>query len=149
MCVKDCGGMTKDRGAYKKLFRKLLGYSEDDFIPCAMTGRRAVDIHHIYGRGQRPGKKEELVNLMPMSREAHDTYGDRPVFREDLIKRNFAHITQRLVELEQEGRVGLVSDVRRHVLKRMIEETYPGSNVTAYPLSEQFAVYSGWIKGTM
>jgi hypothetical protein len=85
-------------------------------------------------------KKEELVNLMPLTREAHDTYGDREVFREDLIRRNFAHITQRLVELEQEGRFGLVSDVRRHVLKRMLD---------GYALSESFAIDQGWIKETL
>lgn len=133
--------MTKDRGAYKKLYMKLLGYGPDDFIPCAFTGRRAVDLHHIYARGMGGTKsKDELVNLMPLTREAHDTYGDRPVYREDLIKRNFAHINQRLVELEQEGRMGLVSDTRRHVLKRML---------AGYALSERFAIYMGWINETL
>jgi len=47
---------------------KHFGYGEQDFIPDEIDGSRAVDIHHINGRGKG---KDVIGNLMALSRENH------------------------------------------------------------------------------
>ena len=44
------------------------GYTQADFIPCEMCGTRAVDIHHIYGRGKG---MDVAKNLMSLCRNCH------------------------------------------------------------------------------
>lgn len=52
----------------------------DDFIPCEVCGRRAVDVHHIHARGMGgdpTGNKDVIENLMGLCRTCHDEYGDK------------------------------------------------------------------------
>ncbi len=51
-----------------------LNYKLGDFICCELTGQRAVDIHHIIGRGR--GGSDRIENLMALTREKHDRYGE-------------------------------------------------------------------------
>jgi hypothetical protein len=44
------------------------GYGEQDFIPCEVNGEKAVDIHHIHGRGKG---KDVIGNLMALCRDHH------------------------------------------------------------------------------
>ena len=47
-----------------------LGYDETDFMPCEITGRKGVDIHHIVSRENR------IENLMLLTREKHVELGE-------------------------------------------------------------------------
>ena len=56
--------MTKHCAIYFKYF----GFGIDDFVPCEMCGKKAVDIHHIRGRGKG---KNVISNLMSLCRDCH------------------------------------------------------------------------------
>ena len=74
---------------YTKIYLQALGYDTTDFIPCELTGERAVDIHHIEARGMGgdPTKsKDRIENLMALSRNAHIEYGDNPRYMAMLYK---------------------------------------------------------------
>lgn len=63
----------------------------DDFIPCEVCGKRAVDIHHIDARGMGgdpQGGKDVIGNLMGLCRRCHNYYGDKEQFIEFLQKRH-------------------------------------------------------------
>ena len=57
--------MTKHCAIYFKYF----GYGIDSFIPCEVCGKKAVDIHHIHGRGKG---KDVIENLMAVCRKCHN-----------------------------------------------------------------------------
>ena len=52
-----------------KIYMDYFGYGEQDFIPCEVDGRKAVDIHHIHGRGKG---KDVINNLCALCRDCHD-----------------------------------------------------------------------------
>ncbi len=52
-----------------KVYLSCTGYGTDDFVPCEICGKRAVDIHHIHGRGK---DKNAIGNLMALCREHHN-----------------------------------------------------------------------------
>ena len=55
---------------HTKIYMKALGYDETDFMPCEITGRKGVDIHHIVNRENR------IENLMLLTREKHVELGE-------------------------------------------------------------------------
>jgi hypothetical protein len=59
----------------------FFGYGEQDFIPCEMGCGRAVDVHHLDGRG--PGK-DVIENLMGLCRAVHLKAGADPEYNEQL-----------------------------------------------------------------
>jgi hypothetical protein len=68
---------------HTKIYFKYFGYGIDSFIPCEICGTKAVDIHHINGRGKN---KDVIQNLMALCRK-HHTYAhegkiDKTVFIE-------------------------------------------------------------------
>lgn len=66
---------------HTKIYMDYFGYGPEDFIPCEITGRRANDIHHIWPRGMGgnpKGDKDVIENLMALTREKHNEYGDVP-----------------------------------------------------------------------
>ena len=52
-----------------KIYFDYFGYGIDDVIPCEICGKRAVDIHHIDGRGK---DKNVIGNLMALCRDHHN-----------------------------------------------------------------------------
>jgi len=56
--------------AHTKIYITSLGYNVTDFMPCEVTGKKGVDIHHIVTRENR------IENLMLLTREAHARDGD-------------------------------------------------------------------------
>jgi len=107
------------RGAYKKLFKDLHGFVDDDFIPCAVTGERANDIHHIDARGMGGTKREESIcNLIPVTRKVHDDLGDKSDHKVFLFEKNCDFILMRWLELKEEGRTNIVNKCIRHILER-------------------------------
>ena len=55
---------------HTKIYIDSLGYDETDFMPCEITGRKGIDIHHIVNRENR------IENLMLLTREEHTERGE-------------------------------------------------------------------------
>lgn len=93
----DFGGTSGLQGitkAHTLVYMKALGYTIADFIPCEITGLRCNDIHHIYARGMGGTAKEnelynKIENLMAVTREYHEEYGDRDQYYGFLIQKHF------------------------------------------------------------
>ena len=74
---------------HTKIYMDFFGYSESDFIPSELSGQRAVDIHHIERRGMGGSKsKDDINNLMALTREEHIKYGDKKQYIEYLKKKH-------------------------------------------------------------
>ena len=64
-----------------KIYLDYFGYGIEDFIPCEVCGKKAVDIHHIVAR--RMGgthTKDKIENLQALCRECHVTFGDKTLY---------------------------------------------------------------------
>lgn len=57
----------------------FFGYGMEDVIPCEVCECRAVDIHHINGRGKG---KNIIGNLMALCREHHTMCHDGIITKE-------------------------------------------------------------------
>jgi hypothetical protein len=75
---------------YKRVYLKALGYDASDFIPSELSGQRAVDIHHIIGRGKKG--KDQIENLMALTREEHIKYGDKVQYMVMLLEKHMAFL---------------------------------------------------------
>lgn len=72
---------------YKEIYIKAFGYSKEDFIPSEISGRDAVDIHHIHRKGSGGSKKlDRIENLMAVTRKEHIDYGDIVEFKSWLYR---------------------------------------------------------------
>ena len=72
---------------YKKTYFEYFGYDESDPPICEISGKIAVDIHHIQARGMGGSKKKsihKIDNLMALTREIHDKVGDKSDLKEKL-----------------------------------------------------------------
>ena len=60
---------------HTKVYMQFFDYGEQDFVMCEMCQQdRAVDIHHIQGRGMGGSKEQDFIeNLMGLCRECHLT----------------------------------------------------------------------------
>ena len=58
---------------HTKLYMDFFDYGEQDFVMCEMCMQdRAVDIHHIQGRGMGGSKEKDYIeNLVGLCRECH------------------------------------------------------------------------------
>ena len=70
--------------SYTAEYYKCFNYGIDDFVPCELTGSRAVDIHHIEPRSQRKDLENDIYNLIALTRQAHEYFGDKKQFKEFL-----------------------------------------------------------------
>lgn len=62
---------------------KYFGYGIDDIIPSEISGLPANDIHHINRRGMGgSNNKDNIENLMALTREEHIEYGDKKKYKE-------------------------------------------------------------------
>lgn len=66
---------------YIKIYLDHFNFTEGDFIPCEVTGVRAVDISHNDPRGMGGSKHKNYIgNLMALSREAHTFLEKNPTY---------------------------------------------------------------------
>jgi hypothetical protein len=76
-----------------RIYLDFFDYGETDFIPSEISpNNRASDIHHIRCRGMGGSKDKDVIeNLMALTREEHDKYGDKKQYIEYLqtIHNNF------------------------------------------------------------
>jgi 5-methylcytosine-specific restriction endonuclease McrA len=71
------------------IYLEHFDYDTDDFIPCEVCGRKAVDIHHIECRGMGGSKtKDTIENLQALCRSCHLEYGDKKQHKEMLKERH-------------------------------------------------------------
>ena len=65
----------------------FFGYGVDDFIPSEISGERATDVHHIDCRGMGGSKnKDDIKNLIALTRKEHIKYGDKKQYKDFLYK---------------------------------------------------------------
>lgn len=68
-----------------KVYLDFFGYGITDFIPSEISGHRAVDIHHIDCRGMGGSNESDYIeNLIAVTRDEHDKFGDKKAFIEYL-----------------------------------------------------------------
>ena len=65
-----------------KIYLNHFDYGEQDFIPCECCQKKAVDIHHIKGRGK---DKDVIGNLMALCRKCHTMAHDEKLSDSDLL----------------------------------------------------------------
>jgi len=53
---------------HTQVYFKYFGYGINDFVPCEVCGKKAVDIHHLDGRGKG---KDVIENLQALCRDHH------------------------------------------------------------------------------
>ena len=65
---------------HTKIYLEAFGFEQTDFIPSEISGKKANDIHHIdcKGMGGDPsGSKDRIEELIAVTREEHEQYGDK------------------------------------------------------------------------
>ncbi len=68
---------------HTKIYMNHFGYGEQDFIPCNVCNSRAIDLHHIHGRGKG---KDVIENLIALCRTCHTKVHKHEISKEYLIK---------------------------------------------------------------
>lgn len=71
---------------HTKIYLDFFGYDLNDFVPSELSGKRAVDIHHIDARGMGGSDRDTINNLMALTREEHQQFGDIKKFKPILIQ---------------------------------------------------------------
>ena len=93
--------------AYKEVYLQGMGFDETDYIPCEIdsdivdgqiVGNKAVDIHHIIGRGK--GGQDRIENLMALTRENHMEYDDKKYCMAMLLRIHRKHLTLRKAKFD-------------------------------------------------
>jgi len=72
---------------------RFFGYGIEDFIPCECCGSKAVDVHHINGRGV---SCDVIQNLMGLCRACHNK-----AEREEMTPEEFQFIHLNFIEQYQ------------------------------------------------
>jgi len=80
---------------HTQIYLDSFGLDKSDnnsFVPSEISSKRAVDIHHIIGRGKKG--EDRIENLMALTRDEHQDYGDEKDYMVLLLK-----IHQRFLDL--------------------------------------------------
>ncbi len=82
---------------YKKKYYKAFNYPlhKDTFVASELSGRRAVDIHHIVTREHR------IENLMALTRQEHILFGDIKSQMVFLLKRHREFLVEAGVDFDE------------------------------------------------
>ena len=68
-----------------KIYMKYFGYDTCDFIPCLLCSSKAIDIHHIHGRGKG---KDVIDNLVALCRDCHADCHNEKISKEEVQGRH-------------------------------------------------------------
>lgn len=83
------------------------GYSKEDFIPSFISGKKAVDIHHIVYRSRACNKyKDHISNLIPLTREEHDKAHNEEISVQELLDIVYLHLKPEDCLTEKQIRYG-------------------------------------------
>jgi beta-galactosidase beta subunit len=72
---------------YTEIYLNAFDYDNTDnnsYFPSEISEKRAVDIHHIIGRGK--GGEDRIENLMAVTRQEHQDYGEKKDYMVLLLK---------------------------------------------------------------
>jgi len=92
---------------HTKNYMKACGYDISDFIYSELSGAKAVDIHHIIGRGK--GGLDCIENLMALTREEHIIFGDKVQHMVFLFDMHELFLQERRIEYDYE----LLNDLKK------------------------------------
>jgi len=81
---------------YKQVYCDAFGFDVGDWIPCEVTGKTAIDIHHIVTREDR------IENLMAVTREVHAEFGEIKSCMCELLRRHRDVLTMRKIKYDRE-----------------------------------------------
>lgn len=76
--------------SYKRLYLEHFYYGEQDFVPSEFSGKRATEIHHILPKSL--GGKDEIENLIALTREEHNEAHANPVFNKKLKEKHILNL---------------------------------------------------------
>ena len=97
---------------YKQIYLDALGYDETDFIPSEISGKQAIDIHHIEckGMGGSPkGDKDRIENLQAVTREEHLKYGDKKGYMRFLYTKHYDFLEDNGVKFDRKWLIGKIN----------------------------------------
>ena len=75
---------------HTKIYLDYFEYGDQDFVPSEISGKRAQDIHHILFRSH--GGKDEIENLIALTREEHEEAHRSPVFNKKLKAKHLLYL---------------------------------------------------------
>ncbi len=91
---------------HTQIYLEKFGYDPMDFIPSEIYPHaKAVDIHHIEcrGMGGNPsGDKDRIENLMALTRDQHNHYGDKKQYMKFLFQTHKDFMMRKGVEFDHE-----------------------------------------------
>ena len=88
---------------HTKIYLTAFGFDLSDsnqFIPSEINGRKAVDIHHIIGRGK--GGQDRIENLMALTRLQHQEWGDKKNLIWNLLSMHRQHMKEYNVQFDND-----------------------------------------------
>lgn len=71
---------------HAKIYMQYFDYAVPEEVMCEACGRPAVDIHHVYGRGEG---RDVIQNLMALCRKHHEAAHTRITKSEMQLIHNF------------------------------------------------------------
>ena len=81
---------------HTKIYLEYFNYGQEDFIPCEVCGRKAVDIHHIKARGMGGSKhRDNVENLMALDMDCHERLGDKKKYMDFLIDTHMEFLSRK------------------------------------------------------
>jgi len=69
---------------YKKIYFEYYNIGEQDIVLSEVSGKLAVDIHHILPKGR--GGKDNIENLIALTREEHN-YAHKGKLTQDFLQK--------------------------------------------------------------
>lgn len=82
---------------------KALGYQIAEDIVSELSGLPANDLHHIESRGMgATRKKNNIENLMALTREEHEKYGDKKKYKEYLLAKHMEFLENNKIPFDKE-----------------------------------------------
>lgn len=84
------------------IYMAAFGYGDSDYIPSEISGKPAVDVHHIEARGMGSSKEADRIeNLMALTRDEHEEYGDKKQYMAMLYRRHMDFMLSSGVRLDR------------------------------------------------
>lgn len=88
---------------HTRIYFEAFGYDLEDpnqFVPSEINGKKAVDIHHIIGRGK--GGEDRIENLMALTRLQHLDWGDKKNLIWNLLSMHRQHMKEHGVQFDND-----------------------------------------------
>lgn len=88
--------------AHTAIYYAKMGYGDADFVCSELSGLRSNDLHHILCRGAGSSKgKDRVENLIALTREEHEQYGDKKQYMSFLFKKHLEFLERNGVKFDR------------------------------------------------